>query len=148
MVQNYTRKRSDAFAMFLQVILRTRLSLGLLEKQNNVYFRMCLFTGSFDMYECFIEEFVEPYFEKDLDEKMEYIIDLYTVAEQTIEVLLNNYTDCIKGVHFNGPFSKVEGNDELVIMYEEDYLAMNQIVENFNRIVGRRDILTDLEARI
>jgi hypothetical protein len=77
-------------------------------------------------------------------EKMEYIIDLNTDALQTIEVLLNNYKDCIKGVDFKGPFCKVDGIDDLVIMYEKYYLAMNQIVENFNRKVGSRDILINL----
>ena len=50
---------------------------------------------------------------------MEYIIDLNTDALQTIEVLQNNYKDCIKGVDFKGTFCKVDGNDDLVIIYEK-----------------------------
>jgi len=61
---NYTSFNADATAKMMEVILRIKPSMGMLEFPDNCFFRLALITGSFDLYEGYKEEVVDPFLSK------------------------------------------------------------------------------------
>lgn len=148
LMESYWTRRSDTFAKFLEIFLRLKPEPESVGGPAGPVFRLCIFTGSFHMYECFLEEFVDIHYEGREEEKEDYLMELYTMAEQLSNYLFDNYQQSVQGMHWNGPFGSVEDREDLVILNSEDYEIMRALVENFNRIVGRRDILADLAERL
>lgn len=48
---------------------------------------------------------------------------------------------------FNGVFARYEKDNSIALIHQEDFEIMDDVVEKYNSIVGRRDILADLEKR-
>jgi hypothetical protein len=147
-LNEYTTFRSGHLAQLLEAIIRTRPELAQVNHPENFLFKLCVTTGSRDLYECYIEEAVVPFLEdKDDDEKSGYYIDLYATAMKLTDHFFPNYIQCIKGMDYNGAFSTLDNNENVMLINREDYEIMEGLVENFNRIVGRRDIVSDLEEK-
>lgn len=146
-VEDYTLHKAGNMAVLLEHALKERPDLAKVVEPQNFLFNMCIFTGSWDIYECYVEEFLEPYTLKmEADDRDDFVIDLLTSAEPLVEVLFDNYEILRKGNHFNGAFGKT--GDGLCSMHVEDYQKMDALVENYNKIIGRRDILVDLNKRV
>ena len=147
-LNEYTTFRSGHLAELLETIIRTRPELAQVNHPENFLFKLCVTTGSRDLYDCYIEEAVVPFLEdKDDDEKSVYYIDLYATAMKLTDHFFPNYIQCIKGMDYNGAFSTLDNNENVMLINREDYEIMEGLVENFNRIVGRRDIVSDLDER-
>jgi len=144
----YSRYKADALAKVMEIIIRHRPNLALLKHPENFFFRLVIITGSKDLYDCYIEESVEPYISKlDDDGKSEYVYDLYIIAQGLTDKFFENYKECVKGIDYNGAFGRYEMNDNLALINQEDYETLGIITENFNTIVGRRDILKMLISK-
>ena len=142
----FTTYKADAMAGLMQMIIQVNPNLALLKYPENYLFRLAIITGSMGLYECFIEEAVEPFL-KDKDEQDDYYMDLYTIAIKLNDHFFPEYTPCVKGMDFNGVFSTYENDSAISLINTEDYEILNDVVEKYNTIIGRRDIIKDLEDR-
>lgn len=144
----YTTFRAGYLAALLETIIKKKPELAQVNHPENFLFKLCIVTGSKDLYECFIEEAAEPFLKKKKkDDKDEYYIDLYATAIKLTDFFFPGYTKTIKGMDYNGAFSTMENNANICLINREDYEIMENVVENYNRIIGRRDIVSDLEKR-
>ena len=147
--KQYTRFKADMLAKFMEIILRKKPSIGLTNFPDNFLFRVSIIKGSKDLYDCFVEESILPAIkELDEDDKSTYFAELLNIAEGWTAQLFDNYAECVKGMDYNGAFSRYEKNESVALIHQEDYETMESIMEHFNAIVGRRDIIKDLEDRI
>jgi hypothetical protein len=148
-LQKYTTYSADAMAGLMQIMIRDNPNLALLKFPENYFFKLAVLKGSVDLYQCFIEESIEPYLkDKDEDEIMDYYIELFGVASDLNDHFFPQYVPCVKGMDFNGVFGVSEKNSNVSLINTEDYLVLNDVVEKFNTILGRRDIVKDLEERM
>jgi hypothetical protein len=144
----YNTFRADAIAKLMETIIRKYPNLAMLGFPANYFFRLAIVRGSVDLYECYIEEVIEPFLVgKTEDEITECYLDLYSVAEKLTESFFPHYVRCVKGMDFNGTFSRYEKDNNIALIHQEDFEIMDDVVEKYNTILGRRDILIDLEKR-
>lgn len=142
----YTTYKADAMAGIMQMILQDNPNLALLNFPENYFFRLAVIKGSMDLYDCFMEVAIEPFLEgKDEDEKGDYYVELYSVASNLNDKFLPEYVPCVKGMDFNGIFGVYENNPSISLINTEDYETINDVVEKYNTIIGRRDIVKNLE---
>lgn len=147
-LKEYTTYKSGYLASLLSTIIQRKPELAQVNHPENFLFKLCIVTGSKELYECYIEEAVMPFLqEKDNDEKSEYYLDLLAIAIQYTDLFFPKYVQCIKGMNYNGAFSKADSNPNAVLINREDYETMEDVVEKYNSIVGRRDIIEDLGKR-
>lgn len=146
--QRYTTFKANSTAKLMEIIIRKNPKMAMIKFPENYLFRLGVIRGSMDLHECYIEEVVEPYLVgKNEDEITECYLDLYSVAEKLTEAFFPKYTRCVKGMDFNGAFSRYEKDNSIALIHQEDFEIMDDVVEKYNTIVGRRDILIDLEKR-
>jgi hypothetical protein len=147
--KQYTNYRSGFLAMLLEGIIRKNPNLAHVGYPENFLFKLCVILGSRDFYECFIEEAVEPLLkDKSKYEKEEYYTDLYITTEKLVDHLFTGYAPCLKGKDYNGAYSTLEDNVNVVIIHKEDYDIMEKVMEDYNRIIGKRNIISDLTKKI
>jgi len=146
---NYSTYNAAGSAKLMEVIIRKQPKLAMLKFPENYLFRLAVSCGSMDLYECYIEEAIEPFLKgKSDDEIIDSYMELFMVAEKLTESFFPKYVRCVKGLDFNGAFAQSEENPNAVLINQEDYLMMDDVVEKFNAILGRRDILKDLNKRM
>ena len=145
----YTTFKAESTAKLMEVIIRTSPDLAMLKFPENFLFRVAILKGSTELYECYIEEAILPFLEdKTEDEIMDCYSDLYNIADQLNSVFFPKYVKCIKRMDFNGAFANDESNQNICLINREDYEMMDEVVEKYNAIVGKRDIMKDLEERM
>ncbi|WP_431158144.1 hypothetical protein [Winogradskyella poriferorum] len=146
---NYTSYKADAMAGLMQLAIQCNPEIALLKFPENYLFRLLIIKGSMDLYQCFMEEAIEPFLKgKDEDFRFDYYSELNLVAQELNYHFFSQYVPCKKGMDFNGVFGIYENNPAKSLINTEDYETLNDVVENYNTIIGRRDILKDLEERI
>ena len=147
--RQYTTYKAASIAKLLEIIIRKRPNLAMIKYPDNYMFRLVMICGSMDLYECYIEEAIEPMLKS--NEEMDAIdcyMELFSIAEKYNEEIYSRYDRCVKGMHFNGTFSRYEKDASVALIHQENYEIMDSIVEKYNSIVGRRDILKDLNKRM
>ena len=121
----------------------------MLKFPENDMFRAAILRGSVDLYECYIEEAIVPFVKGKSDNKtVECYMELLTVAERLTEDFFPKYVRCVKGMDFNGAYAQSKENPNAVLINRENYEIMDDVVEKYNAIIGRRDILKDLNKRM
>ena len=147
--ETYTTFKADSTAKLLEVIIRKQPELAMQNFPANAFFKLAVIRGSMDLYECYIEEAIEPFLHNKTEDK---IIDcygeLYSIADDFTEEFFPKYVRCVKGVDFNGAIAPYEKNEDILLINKENYEVMNDVVEKYNTILGRRDILNDLNKRM
>lgn len=144
----YSTFKADAMAGLMQMIIRENPNLALLKFPENYFYRLAVIKGSMDLYECYIEEAIRPFLkDKDEDAESECYMELVCVAEKLNDHFFPQYVPCIKGMDFNGPFAAYEEDPEISLIHHQDYETLNDVVEKYNAIIGRRDIIKDLYDR-
>lgn len=147
--KSYTSYKAEGTAQLMETIIRVNPQLALLKFPENYLFRIAVLKGSIELYECYIEEAIEPFLVgKTEDDQFECYSDLYATADMINEAFFPKYVKCIKGLDFNGAIKQEGANSNLMLINEEDFEVMNDAIEKYNTIVGRRDILADLTRRI
>lgn len=145
----YTTYKADAMAGLMQMMIQDNPNLALLKFPENYFFRLAVLKGSIDLYECFIEEAIEPFLKgKGEDEQSDYYIELYAVASKLNDHFFPQYVPCVKGMDFNGIFSVYENDSAISLIHTEDFEILDDVVEKYNTILGRRDIIKNLEERM
>ena len=144
-VTEYTASNAHTIAMLMEIIIRCNPNLALINYPQNHFFRIIMISGSMDLFECFIKEAIETHLQNSSQEEYkEYYTKLLDVAANLNMLFSDQYEPKIKGIHFNGPFATDDNNPDIAIINLEDYEFMNDIVNKFNTIVGRREILKAL----
>ncbi len=147
--KQYTNFRSGMIAMLMEGIIRNSPNIAQVNFPENFLFKLCVITGSKDLYECFVEEAVEPYLEnKSEDEIWDYYTELSIVAKKLNDHFFSHYEPYKKGIHYNSALPLHEENRNELAIHREDYVVMEEIIENYNRIIGRRDIINALEEKM
>lgn len=133
----YTFYKADMLALFLEKAIRFNPEWSKVkDKGVNPLFRLGFLTGSWDLYQCFIEEV------DGITDNM--LADAYAEWYNMNEQILDSYHMFLKGREYN---SGVTMNGKRVLDLE-DFKIMNLMSENYNAILGRRKILKDLDERL
>jgi hypothetical protein len=144
-VTEYRAERADTIAKLMEIIIRCNPNLALINYPENHFFRIVIISGSMDLFDCLTEEAIEPYLENLSNEEYdEYYTKLLHLGANLVTLFADQYQQQIKGLHFNGAFAKDENNPNAVLINQEDYEKMKDIVDKFNTIIGRRDIMKAL----
>jgi hypothetical protein len=75
-------------------------------------------------------------------------MELLNTAQTLVDYFFPDYKKCVKGLHYNGSFGVQDYKENVVLMHREDYKIMGDVVEKYNTLIGRRDILKDLNTRV
>ena len=149
LMNNFTTFKADALAKLMEVIIRSHPNIALINLPENFLFKMINFVGSKDLYDCYMEEAIQPYLKsKSQDDIDNCYMELLGVAETISDYIFEKYRTCVKGMDFNGSFGRYESNASVMLLHEEDYTVLNDTVERYNGIIGRRDILKDLNEKL
>lgn len=144
----YTTFNADAMAGFMEIAIKHKPEIAQLRFPENYLFRLAVIKGSKDLYDCFIEEAVEPHLEsKNEEESADYYTELLSVAHNLNDHFFPKYVPCVKGMDFNGAFGHNDAAPGISHIHTSDFEIMNDVVEKYNTIIGRRDIIADLEER-
>lgn len=145
----FTTFKADAMAGLMQIMLKVNPNFALLKFPENYFFRLAVLKGSVHLYQCYVEEAIEPFLNgKDENEISDYYLELYAVASKLNDHFFPQYVPFVKGMDFNGAFGHDENSPTAVLIDSEDYETINDVVEKYNTILGRRDIVKDLEERM
>jgi hypothetical protein len=133
----YTSYKADMLARFLEKAIRINPEWPKVKgKGINPLFQVGFLTGSWDLYQCFIEE-VDGITD-------EMLADAYGEWYNMNEQILDSYHMFLKGREYNSGVT-MDGKQVIDI---EDFKIMNLMSENYNAILGRRKILKDLDDRL
>ena len=144
LLENYTSYREDGISYFLEIILKSDIEFGIINEDQNKFFRLAVLKGSMKLLECLFEEAYDPYFlDKDEDEKFDFNANLSITAYQIDELVMNNSKKVYKGLDFNGGYLEQDSNR--VVIDPEDFQKMDSICELYNAMVGRNEIIKFLE---
>ncbi len=147
-LKHFTTYKADGLAKLMELVIRKEPKLAMVNFPENYLFRLSIITGSKELYECYIEEAIIPYWaKKSTEKKIECYLDLYGIAEQYSQAIFPTYNRCIKGLHFNGAFGEYEKNENTAFINKDDFEIINEVVEKYNAIIGRRDIINDVFKR-
>lgn len=145
--EKYTAFKAEGLATYLEVAIQKRPNLAMLNHPDNPLFKLAVIRGSKDLYDCYMEEAVQPILANvNSDEHMDHYYELLAVAVKMDEIIFENYEPRIKGLHYNGAIPGEQPH--LVRINKDDYEVMEDVVEHFNGMIGRREILKDLNKRI
>lgn len=141
---NYTSYREDGLAYFLEIILKSDVEFGIINEDQNKFFRLAVLKGSMKFLECLFEEAYNPYFsDKDEDEKFDFNANLSITAFQIDDLVIENSKKFYKGLDFNGGYLEQDSNK--VVIAQEDFQTMDGICELYNAMVGRKEVIKFLE---
>lgn len=149
LLNRHTTSNSKDTAKLLEIILNSNEELAMINFPDNCFFQTAVLKGSMELYECYMEEAIESYlYDKSEDEAYTCYMNLNTIAERYNDLIFDRIPKYIKGKDFKSAVSKYEKDPNLVLIDAEDVAIMEKVIENYNGILGRRDILKDLEARM
>lgn len=144
----YTTYKSEYLAKIMEVIIRKRPSLAFVNHPQNFLFKTVLLTGSVDMYECYLEEAIIPFLQKKKDDDKEiYYMELQNTAQELSDYFFAKYPKCVKGLDYNSAFTNPKTSENVLSIHKQDYEALEDVAKKYNTILGRRDIITDLNKR-
>jgi hypothetical protein len=113
-----------------------------LKKVENPLLLLCVFTGSEEIYKWYCKCILDPLISQlDEFEVSDYYMKLYTYFEKTNEILFDNYLPMIPDIDWIGI------NAINAILFEPEYNKIKAIIENYNKIIGRRIIFKDISER-
>jgi len=111
-------------------------------------FEMIIINGAVEVYNTFNKIICKPYVSKmDEDQAGDYYFDLYLKAQEMSDILFSRYHSIKKGTHFIGEVAELPSDPSYSIIAKEDYDAMELVIEAYNAIIGRKEILEDLESK-
>ncbi|MEI7676232.1 MAG: hypothetical protein WCJ03_05580 [Bacteroidales bacterium] len=146
---NYTSRGADAHAYLLENIFRTYPEFAFVRFPENYFFKLAVIKGSTDFYDCYMEVMIDPFLAtQTADEKKAFLDGLFKVALSLVSSFFPEYKKTIRGIDYNGPFGYYEKDSNVYLIHQQDYEYVNGVVEMYNAIIGRRDILSDLEKRV
>ena len=145
--KRYTTYKADSMARLLEIVIAKDPNIININHPDNPFFKLSVIKGSLELYNCFMEVGLQPFLkDKDEDFAFDYLTELELVARELNDTFFPQYVKCIKGMDFNGAIRQDAYSNQLSINIE-DYEILDDVVEKYNTIIGRRDIIADLEER-
>jgi predicted phosphohydrolase len=143
--KQYTRMNADYLAIFLEIALKQDFNIAIESHPTNQIFALVIIKGSIDLWDCYKEVGIEPHLTNltAADQQIFYK-ELLKIAANLNESIIGDYNELVKGRHYNGAFGEDQTYENAVLINIEDYRRMEEVVEAFNSIIGRRNILKDL----
>ena len=149
LMNRYTTNKSDSTAKLMEIVIRKNPELAMVNFPDNYLFRVAILKRSWELYECYLEEAIYPYLKNKSEDKIfKCYMALYTVVEKDIDIIFAKLKKQVLGIDFNGIFSNYNGDDSISLIHYNDFITMNNTVENFNSILGRKEIFKDLEKKL
>ena len=149
LMNRFTSATATEVAKLLELIINTNPELAMINFPDNCFFQAAVLRGSFELYQCYMDEAIESYlYDKSSDEAYKCYMNLNTVADRYNALIFERLPKYIKGKDFHGAVSVHDEEESLSIIKDNDLDFMERTIENYNGILGRRDILKDLEARL
>lgn len=147
LLKKYSAFKAEGLASYMEVAIHRKPEIATVNHPENPLFKLSILRGSKNLYDCYMEEAIEPFFKYKNDvEKIEYLMNLIDIAEKLDEIIFAGYTRVLKGLQYSGG---VQGEaPHLVILHKDDYDIIDETMEHYNEIIGRRDILKDLNRRV
>jgi hypothetical protein len=147
-LEEYNVARADSLATYLEIAIKINPELALINKNENHFFRLIAIKGSKDLYDCYLEEAIIPYLKgKDEDFVADYFTELLITVSSLHDEFFPKYQPCVRGLHYSGVFGTADNNPNAYLINKEDYEVISETMEIYNTIIGRRDIIADLEER-
>ncbi|MBZ9730388.1 hypothetical protein LB467_11895 [Salegentibacter sp. JZCK2] len=147
LMTKYTAFKADGLASYMEAAIRKWPNLAVLNHPENPLFKLAVIRGSKELYDCYMEEAVLPFLSNVIaNEHQDYFYELLAVAEKMDKMIFENYEPIIKGLHYNGAIPTEQPH--LVRINKEDFEVIEDVVEQYNGIIGRKEILKDLNRRI
>lgn len=137
---NYTSFNADSMAKLLELIININPNLALINYPENALFKACLIKGSNELFECYLEEALENHLSNSEEDEIEYYKGLLKTAAQFNRLLLDKSEPILKGLHYNSGVPHESYSDTMSIP-REDLEVMLNTIENYNAILGRKDII-------
>jgi hypothetical protein len=149
LLNRHSTANSKDTAKLLEIILSSDVEFAMINFPDNCFFQTAVLKGSMELYECYMEGAIESYlYDKSEDEAFDCYMNLNTIAERYNDLIFDRIPKYIKGKDFKSAVSKFDKDSDLVLIAEDDIEIMERVIENYNGILGRRDILKDLEKRM
>ncbi len=147
-MQRFDNLKPDDLEWLLKEILSVKPELATVEIPYNPIFMTTIIHGVFDVYRGYIEHGVQAYLkDKGNDDKIDCYNDLSITAQQISDDLFPRYNQYFRGMHYNTSFLKLEDKPHIHLINEEDVGFYENIVSQYNAIIGRREIIDDLNRR-
>jgi hypothetical protein len=149
LMNRYSSNLASETTKLLELVIHKKPELALLNFPDNCFFQAAVLRGSFELYQCYMEEAIEPYlYDKSSEEAYKCYMNLNTVADRYNALIFERLPKYVKGKDFKGAVAPYKEDASLTLINDNDLDFMERIIENYNGILGRRDILKDLEARL
>lgn len=148
-LSEYRAERADTMAKLMEIILQCNPNLALINYPENHFFRIVMITGSLDLFECYTEEVIEPFLASATEEAYkEYYTKLLHLGARLNTLFTDQYEPQLKGIHFNGSFATDDMHSNVALVNQEDYEIMCDIIDKYNTIIGRRDVIKALMEKV
>ena len=148
LVKEYTASRADTIAMLMEIIIRQNPNIALINHPENHFFRIAMITGSLELFECLTDESIEPHLENTSDEEYKaYYTPLLHLSAKLNTLFSEQYQPIIKGIDFNGGFPN-QSDDRLLSIHKSDFETMDDVVNIYNTMIGRRNIIKALMDKV
>ena len=149
LMNQYTTATANSCVQFLEIILNKNPELALVNLPDNSFFQVAIVRGSFELYQCYRDEALESYlYDKTSDEAYQCYLSLNTVADRYNTMIFERLSQYIKGKDYKGAVASNDKDPSLSLIKNNDLDFMERIIEYYNGILGRRDILKDIETRL
>ncbi len=146
-IEKYSSFKSEAIAEYIKIFFGVIPKLALANLPDNYIFKLAVIKGSFEIYRMYMEQgFDIALEESDQGNLLDKLFDLQEFAQNINEIIFSNYYPSIKGQQYNS--GVVDDDENEVIINKSDYDTMQNVIEDYNAIIGRSLILKDLEKRI
>lgn len=145
----YRSERADTMAKLMEIILRCNPDLALINYPENHFFRIIMISGSTDLFDCYTEEVIEPHLENASEEEYKaYYTKLLHLGAKLNTIFTDQYQPQLKGIHFNGSFATDDNDSGIALINQEDYDVMIDIVDKYNTIIGRKEVIKALMTKV
>ena len=145
----YRSERADTMAKLMEIILRCNPDLALINYPENHFFRIIMISGSTDLFDCYTEEVIEPHLENASEEEYKaYYTKLLHLGAKLNTIFTEQYQPQLKGIHFNGSFATDDNDSGISLINQEDYNVMIDIVDKYNTIIGRKEVIKALMTKV
>jgi len=142
----YDHDKEEDLATIMHLMLRANRDIGLINFPENNFFKIALTTGSFELFDVYLMQVVSYYLEnKSIEEWKSCYTKLLKKAIDLNQLFMTQYDFVIKGIDYQLP-EKLENNH--LILSNKDHEEMQDTIDKFNKIVGRKKIMDELVDRI
>lgn len=140
--------KHDDLEWLLKEILNVKRELAAVDLPENPIFIAAVRHGVYEVYRGYVENCIEIIFKgKPKEKKSDCYFDLSTTAQEITDEIFPRFEQYFKGMHYNSVFGNDPENPRILWITPEDVSIYEKIVKYYNSIIGRRDIIEDLNSR-